>query len=94
MLKRSLLHEAAFWVAWLALACGLATLSYAASREYYLPGDRAITFGIQDLHTQPWAGNFFEWTNHLGDEWVLGLILGAMALLLCRRGATCSRPAS
>jgi undecaprenyl-diphosphatase len=85
MLKRSLLREAAFWAAWLALACALAALSYAASHEYYLPGDRAITFGIQDLHTQPWADNFFERANHLGDEWVLGSILGAIALLLWAR---------
>jgi len=78
-------YEAAFWLAMATLAAGLGVLTYATTREYYLPGDRAITFAVQELHTQPWADRLFAWGDRLGDEWAVWLALAIMALVLWAR---------
>lgn len=76
MLNKSGESEAAFWGAWLLLVATFVALAYWATQEYYLPGDRAITFGVQDLYTQPRADDVFTAASRLGDEWVVGLALG------------------
>lgn len=85
MLNRSLRAEALFWCCWLAGLAALTGLALWARREYYLPGDRAITFGIQDLYTWSWAGDIFSAVNHLGDDWVFALSIGLLALALWLR---------
>ena len=85
MLNRSLSIEVLFWTAWLVAAGWLGGLAMWAREEYYLPGDRAVTFGVQDLYTQSGADTFFENANRAGDPWVLALVLGAMGLILLGR---------
>lgn len=74
-----------FWCCWLAGLAALIVVAVWARREYYLPGDRAITFGVQDLYTQSWAGDVFSAVNHLGDDWVFALIIGLLAVALWLR---------
>ena len=87
MLRRSFLAEAAFWVGCLLLAGAFAALAWWSSREYYLPGDRTVTFGLQELYTQPWADELFKWGNRLGDHWVLAIALGVTAAAVAVRRA-------
>ena len=87
MLRRSFLAEAAFWAACLLLAGAFAALAWWSSREYYLPGDRTVTFGVQELYTQPWADALFTWGNRLGDHWVLAIALGVTAAAIAVRRA-------
>lgn len=85
MLNRSLSVEVLFWAAWAVAAGWLAGLVIWAREEYYLPGDRAVTFGVQDLYTRGWAGPVFENANRAGAEWVLAVVLGVMGLILLAR---------
>lgn len=85
MLNRSARDEALFWCCWLLGAAAFVGLAIWVRGTYYLPGDRAITFGIQELYTESWADDFFTLANHAGDEWVFGLILGALATTLWLR---------
>lgn len=79
MLHRSLRLEALFWTVWVLAAAGFVALAWWARGNYYLPGDRAITFGIQDLYTRSWADDFFTYANRAGDRWIFGLVLGSLA---------------
>jgi undecaprenyl-diphosphatase len=86
MLARSLRAEAAFWAICALLAGAFASLAVLATREYYLPGDRAVTFALQDLHQHRWAEELFSWANRFGDEWAIALaFVGAVAALAVRR---------
>jgi len=85
MRRRSIIAEAAFWLASLSLAAAFAVLAVWTSRAYYLPGDRAVTFGVQDLYRYGWADGFFEQANRAGDVWVLSIVFGVLASLLAVR---------
>jgi membrane-associated phospholipid phosphatase len=87
VIRRSLLAETAFWAGCLLLAGVFAALAWWSSREYYLPGDRTITFGLQELYKQPWADELFKWGNRLGDPWVLAIALAVTAAASAARRA-------
>ncbi len=85
MRVRSFIAEAAFWLAVLSLAAAFGVLTVWTSREYYLPGDRAITFGVQDLYRYDWADGFFQRANHAGDVLVLALVFTGLVCVLAAR---------
>lgn len=87
VLRRSLLAEAAFGAGCFLLAAAFAMLAWWCSREYYLPGDRTITFGVQELYRQSWADAVFKWGNRLGDPWVLSIALASAAAAITVRRA-------
>jgi undecaprenyl-diphosphatase len=86
MLNRSARDEALFWLCWLTGLAAFVGLAAWVRGEYYLPGDRAITFGVQDLYTRSWADDVFTAVNHLGDAWAFGLAIGVLAIVLWLRG--------
>jgi membrane-associated phospholipid phosphatase len=80
-----MLFEAAFWLLALLLAAAFGVLAVWTSREYYLPGDRTITFGVQDLYQYPWAAGLFSRINEAGNAAVVSSVLAGLAALLAVR---------
>ncbi|MBI5287425.1 MAG: phosphatase PAP2 family protein [Chloroflexi bacterium] len=85
MRARSVISAIAFWMASILLAAGFATLAIWSTREYYLPGDRYVTFRVQELYRYGWADGFFERAHQAGDMLVLSIALAALIGVLAVR---------
>jgi len=85
MPRRSVIAAIAFWAVCILLAAGFATLAVWTAREYYLPGDRSVTFGVQELYRYTWADRLFEQANRAGDVLVLSIVFTALVAVLAVR---------
>jgi membrane-associated phospholipid phosphatase len=77
--------DIAFWTLWLTAVGAFAGLAAWADRQYTLPLDRRVTFGVQELYRYAWADRFFETVNTFSHEGTITAVLFvAFAFLLVR----------
>ncbi len=87
LLRRIWSHRStmAFWLCWLALIAAFVALALIVRDHYYLPGDRHVTFSVQELYRYHWATPLFRHVNQLGEfDVIAGVLLVTFVLLLVR----------